>query len=282
MVELKQACYAGCAALQLGQHYLAQHPEKKVLVIASDIARYGLGSPGEPTQGCGASAFVLSTKPRIVAFDPEYGVYTQNVHDFWRPNYRNEALVDGKYSTKVYLETLTECWKDYVANSKRTFDEHDRFCYHIPFTRMAEKAHERLMRINERDAGHALLSKSCLRYSEQMGNSYTASLFIGLSSLLENEQEDLTGKRIGFFSYGSGAVGEFFSGRVLPGYRKFLNSERHLELLTSRTPLEVAQYEEFYKFQLPEDGSISSLPRFCTGPFRLRSIDNHRRIYENI
>lgn len=280
VVELKQACYAGCAALQLGLHYLAQHPDKKVLVIASDIARYGLGSPGEPTQGCGASAFVLSNEPRIVAFDPEYGVYTQNVHDFWRPNYRNEALVDGKYSTKVYLETLTECWKDYVANSKRALIDHDRFCYHIPFTRMAEKAHERLLRINERDGRQDLLSKSSLLYSEQMGNSYTASLFIGLSSLLENEQEDLTGKRIGFFSYGSGAVGEFFSGRVLPGYKQFLNKERHQELLSSRTKIDIAEYEEFYQFQLPEDDSISSLPRFCTGPFRLRSIDNHRRIYE--
>jgi hydroxymethylglutaryl-CoA synthase len=279
VVELKQACYAGCAGLQLGLHFLAKYPEKKVLVIATDIARYGLGTPGEPTQGCGACAFVLSTTPRLIAFDAEYGVCTQNVYDFWRPNYRKEALVDGKYSTKVYLEILTESWKDYVANSKRSFDEHHYFCYHIPFTRMAKKAHERLLHINERLSSQAHLSKSSLLYSEEIGNSYTASLFIGLSSLLENEPENLACKRIGLFSYGSGCVGEFFSGRVLPGYEQFLHKERHQKLLASRTKLNMAQYEEFYNFHLPEDGAPYSLPRFCTGPFRLQSIENHRRIY---
>ena len=39
-VELKQACYSGTAALQLAVQYVAGNPDKKVLVIAADIARY--------------------------------------------------------------------------------------------------------------------------------------------------------------------------------------------------------------------------------------------------
>jgi hydroxymethylglutaryl-CoA synthase len=279
VVELKQACYGGCAGLQLGLDFLAKHPDKKVLVIASDIARYGLGAPGEPTQGCGACAFVLSSSPKIISFDAEYGTFAQHVHDFWRPNYKNEAVVDGKYSTKVYLEALAESWQDYSANSGRSFDDHEYFCYHIPFTRMALKAHERLVKTTGKKDPAYRMSKTPLLYSEQIGNSYTASLFIGLSSLLEHEQEDLTDKRIGFFSYGSGCMAEFFSGTVLPGYRQFLHKEQHQTLLSSRLKLGIAQYEEFYTFRLPEDGSFYVTPRFETGPFRLQAIEGHRRVY---
>ena len=55
VVELKQACYSGTAALQLALPYLRENPNKKVLLIASDIARYGLGTPGESSQGCGSA-----------------------------------------------------------------------------------------------------------------------------------------------------------------------------------------------------------------------------------
>ena len=45
-VELKEACYSATAALHLGLDYVRTHPERNVLVLASDIARYGLVSSG--------------------------------------------------------------------------------------------------------------------------------------------------------------------------------------------------------------------------------------------
>ncbi|MDU4834057.1 MAG: hydroxymethylglutaryl-CoA synthase, partial [Enterococcus faecium] len=54
--EVKEACYGGTAALHMAKEYVKNHPERKVLVIASDIARYGLASGGELTQGVGAVA----------------------------------------------------------------------------------------------------------------------------------------------------------------------------------------------------------------------------------
>lgn len=280
VMELKQACYSGCAALQMGLLFLRQHPDKKVLLITTDIARYGLHTPGEPTQGCGAAAVLLSSDPKIVAFDPEYGAYTSHVMDFWRPNYCEEALVDGQYSTRVYLSALEECWRSYSAQSKRSFDEHDKICYHIPFTRMATKAHDRLSKIAMRDSDFTKIQDS-LHYSRLLGNSYTASLFIGLASLLEQSAEDLSGKRLGFFSYGSGCVAEFFSGRVMPGYQNHLKRRLHESLLKERTALSVPEYEAFFSFRLPQDGSLFSTPRHNTGRFRLAGIKNHERLYSD-
>ena len=102
-VEMKEACYAGTAALQLAASWVARHPAKRAMVVAADIARYELRSPGEPTQGAGAVAMLVTAQPRVLALDPESGYHADDVMDFWRPNYRDEALVDGQYSTRVWL-----------------------------------------------------------------------------------------------------------------------------------------------------------------------------------
>lgn len=285
VVELKQACYSGTAGLQLAIGFVARNPGKKALVIASDIARYELGSPGEATQGCGAVAMLVSANPRLVEIDPECGYYTEDVMDFWRPNYRSEALVDGKYSTTVYIHALVESWAQYAGLTGRTLADFDRFCYHIPFTKMAEKAHEKLSRKCKAEAGkekmHALLEES-LRYSRVTGNCYAGSMYVGLASLLDTAGEDLAGRRIGFYSYGSGCVGEFFSGVVQPGYRGFLFADQHRNLLENRTELTYQQYEDIFNYGVPTDGGEYVFPQYKTGPFRFAGISQHKREYESL
>jgi hydroxymethylglutaryl-CoA synthase len=284
-VELKQACYSATAGLQLAIGFVARNPDKKALVIASDIARYELGSPGEATQGCGAVAMLVSANPRLVAIEPEAGYYTEDVMDFWRPNYRSEALVDGKYSTMVYIHALLESWKQYAGLTGRSLADFDRFCYHIPFTRMAEKAHQKLARKLKEEVGKdemlALLEES-LHYSRITGNCYAASMYVGLASLLDTAADDLAGKRVGFYSYGSGCVGEFFSGVVQPGYRDFLYADQHKNLLENRTELTYQQYEDIFNYGVPTDGGEYVFPQYKTGPFRFSGISQHKREYESL
>ncbi len=285
VVELKQACYSGTAALQLAIGFVARNPGKKALVVASDIARYELGSPGEATQGCGAVAMLISADPRLVAIDPECGYYTEDVMDFWRPNYRSEALVDGKYSTMVYIHALIESWKQYAEQTGLSLSDFDRFCYHIPFTKMAEKAHQKLCRKFkveiDKTQMQSLLEES-LRYSRITGNCYAGSMYVGLASLLDTAEEDLAGKRIGFYSYGSGCVGEFFSGVVQPGYRDFLYAEQHRNMLDNRTELTYQQYEDIFNYGVPTDGGEYVFPQYKTGPFRFSGISQHKREYESL
>ena len=284
-VELKQACYSATVGLQLAIGFVARNPEKKALIIASDIARYELGSPGEATQGCGAVAMVVSADPRLMAIEPESGYYTQDVMDFWRPNYRSEALVDGKYSTMVYIHALLESWKQYAEESGSSLADFDRFCYHIPFTKMAEKAHQKLTRKlktpMEKDDLRILLEES-LRYSRITGNCYAASMYVGLVSLLDTAEEDLAGKRIGLYSYGSGCVGEFFSGVVQPGYREVLYTDPHRNLLENRSELTYQQYEDIFNYGVPTDGREYVFPQYKTGPFRFSGISQHKREYESL
>src|SRR5699024_10035199 len=62
-VEVKQACYGATAAIQMAKGHIALNPSSKVLVLGADIARYGLKTSGEATQGAGAIAMVISAEP---------------------------------------------------------------------------------------------------------------------------------------------------------------------------------------------------------------------------
>jgi len=286
VIEVKQACYSASAGIQLSIPYLMLHPDRKVLIVASDIARYGIGSAGEPTQGAGAVAMVLSAQPNIVAFDTETGIFTEDVMDFWRPNYTDEAFVDGKFSIKMYIKALMESWDQYSDRSGRGFADFYRFCYHLPFSRMGEKAHLHLAKhAGKQELNNDFIMSQIndsLVYNKIIGNTYAASIYIGLISLLENSSEDLTDKRIGFFSYGSGCVGEYFSGQVLPGYKKYLEDGTRAKFLNNRTELSYEKYKEFYSYTIPDDGGDHRTPKNETGLFRFAGISAHKRLYQRL
>lgn len=282
VVELKQACYSATAAIQMACALVARQPEKKVLVIASDIARYDLDTSGEATQGCGAVAILVTANPRLIEIDPEVGNHTEDVMDFWRPNYRSTALVDGKYSTKIYLKSLKKAWENFVANSSFAFNDFSHFCYHLPFSRMAEKAHKHLAKLNKCALTLEQVEaqvEDTLHYNRIIGNSYTASMYIGLTSLLENCTQNLAGERVGFFSYGSGCVAEFFSGRVVEGYQSCLHTLTHKSMLDARQEVSYEEYLKLYRYPDPRDGEHHDIPAVTTGRFRLAAISGHKREY---
>lgn len=284
VVELKQACYSATAGLQMALPMLREDPTKKILLIASDIARYGLNSTGESSQGGGAVAMVLSQNPRILSIEPESGFYTEDVMDFWRPNYKEEAIVDGKYSCELYLKLVQKTWEQYTALSSRNFSDHHRFCYHVPVPKLVEKAHQCLAKLN----GIPKLTSTeieeqlgaSLQYGRQIGNCYTAALYLSLISLLENTATDLKHQRIGFYSYGSGCVAEFFSGVVEENYQAMLDKDYHRQLLDQRQALSQEQYESFYTHAHPVDGSTVEIADYREGRYRLAGIEEHKRIYK--
>jgi len=110
--EIKEACYGATAALHYAKLHVENSPESKVLVIASDIAKYGVGTPGEPTQGAGSVAMLITQNPRIMAFNNDNVAQTRDIMDFWRPNYSSTPYVNGMYSTQQYLDCLTTTWDE--------------------------------------------------------------------------------------------------------------------------------------------------------------------------
>lgn len=283
-IEIKQACYGATAGLMMAVDFVTLNPTKKALVIGSDISRYGLSSSGEVTQGAGAIAMLITNNPRILEIDTTSVSMTKNIFDFWRPNYSDTAIVDGKYSNDEYVAFFNILWKEFKNRANLTLDDFSAFCFHLPYTKMGRKALNTILDETSDSKREKLLAHydySTL-YTRDVGNIYTGSLYLSLIALLDNQENKLQSKdKIGFFSYGSGAVAEIFSGTLVDGYEAYLNSTQHKDLLDSRIKLTIPEYEEMFSVRPPVVDGVHPIKRhtYDTGHFYLSSIDEHRRYY---
>lgn len=325
-VEVKEACYGGTAALMMARDYVLTHPGAQVLVIAADIARYGVGTPGEVTQGAGAVAMLVSENPRVLQINNDSVVKSAEIQDFWRPVYQSTALARGKFSTEQYIRMFCDVWQRYSAENDCNFNDFEAICFHLPYTKMGLKALRAGLEENSGasltgDTREHLLARyqDSTQYSRRIGNIYTGSLYLGLISLLDydyfrnscdssepacdspevscdsssaaNSNESplhlspiLPGQKIGLFSYGSGAVAEFFSATLVPDWRSALFSNQHLKSLNNRTQLSVSQYEEMFNSAAPYSPQdfVSSQENRSGARFVLDSIKSQERNYLSI
>ena len=280
--EIKEACYGATAALDYAKLHIEKYPDNKVLVIASDIAKYGINTPGEPTQGAGAIAMLISKDPRILIFNEDNVAQTRDVMDFWRPNYSTTPYVNGLYSTQQYLDCLKTTWDEYQKRHKLSLKDFAAYCFHLPYPKLALKGLNKIMDKSlpqeQQDQLKENFEKSIL-YSQKVGNIYTGSLFLGLLSLLENSDNLKAGDKIALFSYGSGAVAEIFSASLVPGYENQLSRTR-LEELDQRQALSVEEYEHifFAEAELDAEGN-ASFSGYEDQSFALAEIAEHQRKY---
>ncbi len=127
--ELKHACLGAVYALKSGLRKLALEPAGRVgIVIAADIAKYDLGSSGEPTQGAGAVAMLIERDPRLLEVDI-VNAGTASAYraiDFRRPHLagrsampRDTPVFNGKYSVSCYLDEALHALRDMLGKLDR-------------------------------------------------------------------------------------------------------------------------------------------------------------------
>ncbi|MBR3119647.1 MULTISPECIES: hydroxymethylglutaryl-CoA synthase [Oceanobacillus] len=281
-VEMKQACYGATAGIQLAKGHIALNPESKVLVIGSDIARYGLNTPGESTQGAGAVAMVISANPRIMVLEEHSAYFTNDIMDFWRPIYSDKAFVDGKFSNEQYIYFFSKVWEQYKEKSGLELKDFEAICYHLPYTKMGLKALRTILDEGTEEDNERLVAnyQVSTQYNRNVGNIYTGSLYLSLLSLLELNEGLEAGSRVGLYSYGSGAVGEFFTGILQSDYREHLHINDHKHLFDSRMEVTVPEYEKLFEETLPVDGSTLELDiTKDTAAICLSGVEDNKRLY---
>ena len=268
VLEVKQACYGATGALQLAVDHIRLHPNRKALVIASDVAWYGFQTPGEVTQGAGAIAMLVSANPRIaVVHSGKF--YTENNADFYRPLGSEVPVVDGKLSIRSYRDVLKK-----VAPEKAF----EYICFHQPFATMADKANEALA---------FPIQPTALQLVKQLGsvigNIYNGSLFLSLISLFMYSKTTLKPQNIGMFSYGSGATGEFFELGLMSTYHEGISLIRLHERVANRVALTFEQYEHFMKVFSEKEKQLEYQPDLSTlrsdQRFFLKTIQAGHRLY---
>lgn len=105
---------------------------------------------------------------------------------------------------------------------------------------------------------------SSLEASTVIGNLYTASMYMGLRSLLEFEHKkgtDLANKRVGFGSYGSGSSAMVFSGVIQPTYRDLVKDMDLDRDIGARVNLSIEEYERLHRNERDFNDAVTNAQR---------------------
>ena len=300
--ETKHACYSGNASLQLASDWIQSGSSrgKKALVISTDFSRMHIAEQSEFVLGGVASAVIISDTPEILAFEADRrGVWTTDVYDTFRPTARHE-IGNNEVSLFTYIDALKGSYDHYCQEVGKQIDYQKYFAYnifHTPFPGMAFQAHRSLFNIHHSHPKREVMDDfnarvlPGLRYARQVGSSYGASNIVGLAGLITSTPDIPEGTRVGLFSYGSGAIGEFYSGRIGAQASSRIAAMRIDDALASRHEVSVDEYESLEKrraaliesqsaaIPIDRESAWYATQYSDAGRYILQSIDNFRRTY---
>lgn len=164
VVDFTFACIGGVDALQNCIDYVKLNPTKKAIVVTTDFAKYDLNSTGEYTQGAGALAMLVTSNPRIIAFENNWATSTKGVFDFFKPyrtiskesiteNTTNESwfdnleaeieihkdqpVFDGQYSNQCYMDRTRNAYfsfKKLKNTSETVYNSWKSIIMHLPYS----------------------------------------------------------------------------------------------------------------------------------------------------
>ena len=294
VVDMTFACIGAVDALHNSLDFVRVNPDKKAVVIASDYAKYELASSGEYTQGGGAVAVLVSSKPDLIAIENNWGVATESVFDFFKPRrhfkkenlenapenfpekieiFTDEPVFDGQYSNQCYQDRIREAYNHYkeITGKNKPYENWKYLIFHLPYAFHGKRVFTEIYSLEnglsyETPEEQKAVAKSeayiqfindkiekSQRASSEIGNMYTASIFMALLSALQtsfNENEELTGKEIGFLGYGSGSKSKVFAGKVSVNWKNVVSKWNVFEELKSRTAINFEIYERLHRKQL--------------------------------
>jgi hydroxymethylglutaryl-CoA synthase len=245
-VDFTFACIGAVDALQTCLDYLRLYPEHKAIVIATDIAKYNLGSTGEYTQGAGAIALLLSANPGILTIDPPTGISTEGVFDFFKPRriltkdeftiqiqdpwvyseeetiqlFKEQPVYDGAYSQQCYMHRTHNAYfqlKKKLGCTKPLYERWDAIIMHLPYCFQARRSFIEIF------AGENL---------QLLENQLGADLSSKMRSLYKSkEYQKVIEEKIQDQEYFSGKIGNIYTGSIFLALLSYLykNLEKEKE-----------------------------------------------------
>lgn len=248
--EVKHACYGGTVALLHAIYWIASgaNEGKAALVVCGDLARYAPRHPGEPTQGGGAVAMIVGEGDEVAELSFKSYPYAEPAWDFYKPLEEPYPAVNGPLSLDCYIKAALECFGSFIKKrGAEALLEADALCFHVPYPKMVIKTMAALKeRFSLSDEPWTIFLKEkvepYMRYNRQIGNAYTASLWISVATALADLRP---GSTILAFSYGSGFGSELLelrTGRKTSGSPWIQDLERDLN---ARVKITGEQYERW-------------------------------------
>ncbi|CAD0095841.1 unnamed protein product [Aureobasidium vineae] len=307
-VDTVNACYGGTNALFNAINWVESSAwdGRLAIVVAGDIALYKKGA-ARPTGGAGCPG--------------HRGSYITHAYDFYKPDLTSEyPIVDGQFSIKCYTQAVDACYEAYntreaqlkskangAANgnglvsksyARMLYNDYKQNPENPIFAEVPAEIKDMDLEksYSDKTVEKTFMTLSKKRFAARVqpsiqvptmcGNMYCGSVYGSLCALLSNvSSQDLQGKRVGIFSYGSGLASSFFSFRV-----KGSTEEMHKQIdlqnrLDSRRVVAPEVYDEMCNLRerahLKKDYSPAGNPEtLFPGTYYLTKVDDlFRREY---
>ena len=183
--------------------------------------------------------------------------------------FSDEPVFDGQYSNECYKNRVREAYfnfKDQTNVEGKLYENWRYIAFHLPYAFQGKRmfsdvfalengqdnSNDNLKIISKSDEYKALIKEKVeptQRASSEIGNMYTASIFTAFLSALQvstDNNEDLTGKTVGFISYGSGSKSKVFQGKIGEGWKDVMNKVDLFNYLNLREAISFEQYEDLH------------------------------------
>ena len=192
--------------------------------------------------------------------------------------FTDEPVFDGQYSNQCYQDRIREAYQHYKEQTftVRPYEDWRYLIFHLPYAFHGKRVFTEIYSLeNNLDFSDGEKQKAIAksedyinfinekieksqRASSEIGNMYTASIFMALLSALQtsfNENEDLMEKEIGFLAYGSGSKSKVFVGKISPEWKSVVEKWNLFENLKNRLAIDFDTYEKLHRKQL--DSSVN-------------------------
>lgn len=250
VVDLTFACIGAVDAMQTCLDYVRLRPDKKCIVIASDVAKYDLSSVGEYTQGSGAVAMLIEANPKMLSFDLTTGVSTEGVFDFFKPRrtiskseilqhsknedwhgvleneisiYKEQPVFDGQYSNECYIHRIKSAYFHFKKQKQLgnpCFEEWEFIAMHLPYCFQGRRTFQ-----------HIFAEEHAELLAQQTGETHAEKL----KSLTKSEAyQSLVTEKLYPSEIASSKVGNIYTGSIFLGLASALYHKKDMGIQSNK------------------------------------------------
>ena len=296
VVDFTFACIGGVDALQNCIDFVRLNPTKKAIVVTTDFAKYDLNSTGEYTQGAGALAMLVASKPKIIAFQNYWATSTKGVFDFFKPYrtvskqeitgnqdnkpwfdnfeseieiHKNQPVFDGQYSNQCYIDRTREAYfafKKLKDTTKAVYDSWDSIIMHLPYSFQGRRM---LTEIYVLDAENKIIkgNESVLEYQNKLKEVSKSK-----------EYQNFVTQKLQAAEVASSLVGNLYTGSIFMALLSTLTHFYHTNRLVFDNTFGFLAYGSGSKAKVFE-GKIQDNWKFAVGKVQFfEALDNSLEI----
>ncbi len=232
----------------------------------------------ESTIGVATESVFDFFKPRRSASKSDLKTATETMPDKLEI-FTDEPVFDGQYSNQCYQDRIREAYQHYKEQTGigKPYENWRYLIFHLPYAFHGKRVFTEIFSLennlpysNSEEQKAVAKSEDYLKFindkiepsqraSSEIGNMYTASIFMALLSALQvsfNNDENLAQQKIGFLAYGSGSKAKVFVGKISNSWKNVVEKWNIFQNLENRTAIDFDTYEKLHKKQL--DVSVNS------------------------